>query len=52
MVSQVATAELSGIGQMVLVVDRQLTVTISGAGTISCSGLAGVDNNSSPASTS
>ena len=52
MVSQVATAELSGIGQMVLVVDRQLTVKISGAGTVSCSGLGSVDNNSSPASTS
>jgi hypothetical protein len=45
LVSQVATAELSGTGQMVLAVDRQLTVKISGAGTVSCSGDASVDKS-------
>jgi len=44
-VSQVANAELSGTGQMVLAVDRQLTVKISGAGTVSYSGDASVDKS-------
>ena len=45
LVSQVATAELSGTGQRVLAVDRQLTVKISGAGTVSYSGDASVDKS-------
>ena len=45
LVSQVANAELSGTGQMVLTVDRQLTVKISGAGTVSYSGDASVEKS-------
>jgi hypothetical protein len=45
LLSQVATAELSGTGEMVLAVDRQLTVKISGAGTVSYSGSASVDKS-------
>lgn len=45
LVSQVATADLSGSGQMLLAVDRQLTVTISGAGTISYTGAASVEKS-------
>ena len=45
LVSQVANAELSGTGQMVLTVDRQLTVKISGAGTVSYSADASVEKS-------
>lgn len=45
LLSQVATADLSGTGQMVLAVDQQLTVKISGAGTVSYSGDASVDKS-------
>ena len=45
LVSQVAATELSGTGQMILTVDRQLTVNISGAGAVSYSGDASVDKS-------
>ena len=45
LVSQVATAELSGTGQVILTVDCQLTVNISGAVTVSYSGDASVDKS-------
>lgn len=45
LVSQVATAELSGAGQMILTVNRRLTVNLSGAGTITYSGDASVDKS-------
>jgi hypothetical protein len=43
--SQVAAAELSGTGDVILSVERELTVNISGAGTVSYAGDADVDKS-------
>ena len=45
LLSQVATAELSGAGQMIITVSRELTVNITGPGTVSYSGDASVEKS-------